>query len=79
MPERMQKTTIMIPEGLYERIKRMAAERGESMGQLVRESLEETVKKKHPRPRSIGIFDSGYTDTAEKAGEIKFEPRTWRS
>ena len=31
-----------------------------------------------PRPRSLGIGDSGYTDTARRAGEQRAEPRAWR-
>jgi hypothetical protein len=77
MTKRMQKTTIMIPEGLYERIKRIAAERGESMGQLIRESLEGTADEYRPTTSLWGIGDSGYSDTSERVDEL-YEPDPWR-
>jgi len=70
MSERMQKTTIVVPEGLYERIKRLAEERGESMGQLIRESLEDTASRYQPRVRSLGIGDSGRSDISERIDEL---------
>ncbi|HVP05801.1 MAG TPA: ribbon-helix-helix protein, CopG family [Dehalococcoidia bacterium] len=66
----MQKTTIVVPEGLYERIKRLAEERGESMGQLIRESLEDTASRYQPRVRSLGIGDSGRSDISERIDEL---------
>ena len=76
MTERMQKTTIMVPEGLYERIKRIAAERGESMGQLIRESLEETASKHRPKLPFLGIGDSGRSDISSRIDEL-YEPDPW--
>ena len=66
----MQKTTVMLPEGLYQRIKRIAAERGESMGALIRESLEGTANTYQPRPRSLGMGASGRSDTSERIDEL---------
>lgn len=75
--EKKQKTTIVMPEGLYERIKRIAAERGESMGQIIRESLENTANEYRPLPSLWGIGDSGHTDTSERIDEL-YEPDPWR-
>lgn len=47
------------------------------MGQLVREVLEEKVNECPPKPRS-GIFASGYSDTGRLAGEMQYEPDSWR-
>jgi len=74
----MQKTTIMLPEGLYERIKRIAAERGESMGSVIRESLEGTANEYRPKPRSFGMGASGKRSVARQIDEL-YEPDPWRS
>jgi hypothetical protein len=57
----------------------MAAERRKSLAAYIREAVEEKLAKERPKPKAIGIFASGYTDTADKAGDWKFEPRTSRS
>ena len=68
--EKKQKTTIVMPEGLYERIKRIAEEKGESMGFVIRESLEDTASRYQPKPRSLGIGDSGRSDISERIDEL---------
>jgi hypothetical protein len=73
MTEDQHKTTIVMPEGLYERIKRMAAERGESMGFVIREALEDSTSKYQPRPRSLGVGASGRSDISERIDEL-YEP-----
>ena len=65
-----QKTTVVLPEGLYARIKRIAADRGESIGSVIRESLEETANKHQPKPNIFGIGDSGWTDISERIDEL---------
>ena len=74
----MERTTISISDELLQRLRVIAAERRTSMAALVREALEEKVKSYRPRPRSLGIGASGYTDTATKAGDLRPEPRSWR-
>ncbi|MEK7248583.1 MAG: Arc family DNA-binding protein [Chloroflexota bacterium] len=76
--EKKQKTTIVMPEGLYERIKRIAEEKGESMGSVIRESLEDTASKYRPKLRILGIADSGRTDLSERVDEL-YEPDPWSS
>jgi len=56
----------------------MAAERGTSMAELIREALEEKLNSSQPRPRSLGLGASGHRDTAERAGEERPKPRSWR-
>ena len=56
----------------------MAAERGTSMADLIREALEDKVATDHPRPRSLGLGASGHPDTAQRAGDQRPVPRSWR-
>jgi metal-responsive CopG/Arc/MetJ family transcriptional regulator len=74
----MQRTTIVAPKDLVRRLRRMAAERGTSMANLIREALEEKVRGDHPRPRSLGLGASGHADTAYRAGNERPVPRSWR-
>lgn len=74
----MERTTISLPEELLKRLRLIAAERGTSMAALVREALEEKSASYRPKPRSLGIGDSGHTDTSIRAGEERAVPRSWR-
>jgi plasmid stability protein len=66
------------PEALLKRLRVVAAERGTSMAELIREALEEKVAAHRPRPRSLGIAASGHSDTARRAGDERPVPRSWR-
>jgi metal-responsive CopG/Arc/MetJ family transcriptional regulator len=74
----MHRTTIVTPEHLIRRLRQMAAERGTSMAELIREALEEKVGNNRPRPRSLGLGASGHADTARRAGDERPQPRSWR-
>jgi hypothetical protein len=74
----MQRTTIVTPEHLLKRLRQLAAERGTSMAELIREALEEKVSRDRPHPRSLGLGASGHNDTARIAGEERPQPRSWR-
>ena len=74
----MQRTTIMIPDELSERLKAMALERRVSMATIVRDALEEKIASYRPKPRSLGIGSSGHSDTARRAGDERPAPRDWR-
>jgi plasmid stability protein len=74
----MERTTIVAPEQLLKRLRRMAAERGTSMADLIREALEEKVRTDRPRPRSLGLGASGHGDTAQRTSAERPVPRTWR-
>ena len=74
----MRRTTIVTPEHLLKRLRQMAAERGTSMAELIREALEDKVGSSRPRPRSLGMGASGHTDTAERAGDERPRPPAWR-
>lgn len=74
----MERTTISLPQGLLQRLRLLAAERRTSMAALIREALEEKSAAYRPKPRSLGIGDSGRTDTSRQAGEERAVPRAWR-
>jgi hypothetical protein len=74
----MRRTTIVTPEHVLKRLRQMAAERGTSMAELIREALEEKAGSDRPRPRSLGLGASGHTDTAQRTGEERPQPRPWR-
>ena len=74
----MQRTTLMLPEGLHDRLRQIAAERGVSMAAVIREALEETAARAQPIPRSLGLGASGSTGTARRTAVERPEPREWR-
>jgi predicted transcriptional regulator len=78
MGDVMERTTISLPRELIVKLRVMAAERRTSMAAIIREALEEKASTQRPKPKSIGMGESRYTDTAEKAGDMRFEPRSWR-
>jgi hypothetical protein len=43
------------PKHLIKRLRQMAAERGTSMAELIREALEDEVANHRTRPRSLGL------------------------
>jgi len=74
----MDRTTISLPPELHKKLRILAAEQGISMAALIRQAIEEKAVKERPKPKSIGMGASGYTDTAQKASDMHFEPPTWR-
>ena len=74
----MRRTTIVTPEHVIKRLRQMAAERRTSMAELIREALEDKLASDRPRPRSLGLGASGHTDTADRAGHERPQPRLWR-
>ena len=74
----MTRTTISVPVDLLKRLRVIAAEQRTSMAALIRQALEQVAAAHRPRPKSIGIGDSGHTDTARRAGEERAVPRSWR-
>jgi hypothetical protein len=74
----VHRTTIVTPEHLLKQLRQMAAERGTSMAALIREALEEKVRSHRSPPRSLGLGASGHRDTAQRAGEERPKPRSWR-
>ena len=76
--ERMVRTIVTLPDDLLRRAKALAAERGISMAELFRETLENGLKGQRPKPKGIGMFESAETDLGRQVGDMKFEPPSWR-
>lgn len=87
----MERTTISLPSDLHRKLRILAAERGVSMAAIIREAVEKEMRKepatnaseadkpyKRPKPKSIGIAASGYTDTSRLASEGPVPPVSWR-
>lgn len=71
---------IQADEELLRRARRVAARRGVSIAQLVREALEREIgKERQPAPLAVGIFRSRHGDLSERASRDEFEPDPWRS
>jgi len=74
----MRRATIRVPEEVFQRLRRMAAERGVSLATVIREALEDKVSGHRPKPKSLGIGASGRTDISRRIGEEGFVPQPWR-
>lgn len=74
----VQRTTVVIPEDLKRQAKRAAAERGVSMGELIREALEEKLRSHRPPLRIIGIAESRRGDLSRRSASERAVPRSWR-
>ncbi len=74
----MARTIISLPEELLNRLRLLAAERRRSMASLIREALEDKANAYRVRPRSLGIGDSGHTDTSVRSTTERLEPSSWR-
>jgi metal-responsive CopG/Arc/MetJ family transcriptional regulator len=73
----MVRATITLPPDLLDRLREIAAERDVPVGSVVREALEEKVGGSRPRPRSMGMGASGFSDTVRRAGEERPIPEAW--
>ena len=65
----MKRTTIFADDGLLEEFKSLSAEENRSVADIVREALEEYVKRKRKAVRKfsfVGIGNSGRSDVSEK-------------
>ncbi len=65
----MKRTTIFADDGLLNELKSLSAEENRSVADIVREAMEEYVKRKRKPVRKfsfVGIGDSGRRDVAEK-------------
>lgn len=70
----------MADEVVLERLRLVAVREGRSLGDLVREALEEKVAALAPPPRSIGHGSSGGRGPrAAEIGDLSVEPEAWRS
>ncbi len=73
----MKRLVISLPDDLHNRVRLYGQTRGISMAAYIRDALEERTRRERAKP-SFGAFASGFSDTAERAGEMQYEPRSWR-
>lgn len=64
----MKRTTIMADEETVERLQALARDRGVSFAEVAREALEQKAREYRPRPKSLGVADSGRRDVSRSAG-----------
>ncbi|WP_299430433.1 CopG family transcriptional regulator [uncultured Meiothermus sp.] len=70
----MKRTTIYLDPDLEFRLKLEARKSNKPVAELIREAVREKLAKQHRQPPpGAGVFDSGYTDTAERAEELLAE------
>jgi hypothetical protein len=76
----MKRTTIMADEKLLERLHEAARREGVSFAEVVRQGLEWRAGRRAAPLKFIGAGASKGEprDTARRAGELRFEPRSWR-
>ena len=74
----MKRTTIVAPEELIERLRRIAEDRGVSLATVIREAMKMKADTYIPKPKTLGMADSGITDIARRSAEERPVPRPWR-
>ena len=72
------RTTVVIPEELRERVRRVASERGVSMATVIRKALEAEVNHHRPPLRIFGIAESARGDLSRRSAEEPAVPEPWR-
>jgi len=67
----MTKTTVYLDPDLALTLRQLATSEGRAQAELIREALAEYARRrKRPAIPGIGEFDSGRTDTSQKAEQI---------
>jgi predicted transcriptional regulator len=67
----MTKTTVYLDPDLAVTLRQLATSEGRAQAELIREALAEYARRrKRPAIPGIGEFDSGHTDTSQKAEQI---------
>jgi hypothetical protein len=72
----MVRTTIDAPDEVLDQLRRLAELRGTSIDVVIREALEEKAARCRQLPKSLGMGDSGFTDTARRIGEEGLPPQS---
>jgi hypothetical protein len=76
----MTRTTIMADDAVVERLREAAQAQRRSLGDVIREALQEKVDRLAPPPRSLGHGSSGGRGpAAAEIGDLRIEPAPWRS
>ena len=70
----------MADEDLLDRLRQIASSEGLSLAEVIREGLQWRAEESRKAPSFIAAGASGRKGhrTAERAGNMRFEPRTWR-
>lgn len=67
----MTKTTVYLDADLAVTLRQLATSEGRAQAELIREALAEYARRrKRPAIPGIGEFDSGHTDTSQRAEQI---------
>ena len=76
----MKRTTIMADPETIERLRAIATSEGRSLADVIREALEDRVRRPRPRLRFLGVGAStpGSGPTARESAEVTPEARPWR-
>jgi predicted transcriptional regulator len=65
------KTTVYLDPDTVLALRRMAETEGRSQAELIRDALETYTRKvKRPKIPGVGEFDSGHTDTSQRAEDL---------
>jgi predicted transcriptional regulator len=65
------KTTVYLDSDVALALRQMAEAQGRSQAEIIRHALETYTRKvKQPKIPGIGDFDSGHTDTSERAEQM---------
>jgi hypothetical protein len=76
--EMTNRIVITMPPDVQEEIMRAAKLEGVSMAEFLRRAGKERAQKRRPLPKGLGMFESEETDLGRQAGDMKFEPPSWR-
>lgn len=76
----MQRTTIMADEETLTRLREIARDEGRSLADVIREALEQRVRRVRPPLHFVGVAASepGSGPTARESADVVPEPRPWR-
>jgi hypothetical protein len=76
----VKRTTIVASEDLLERLRDIAQDERVSLAEVIRQGLEWRASQPERQPRFIasGRSTEAPYDTARRAGEIEYAPRSWR-
>ena len=67
----MTKTTVYLDAEMAVTLRQIAAREGRPQAELIRDALADyTSRRKRPAIPGLGEFDSGHTDTSERAEQI---------
>jgi hypothetical protein len=74
----MKRTTIVAPEDLLSRLRAIARQENVSLAEVIRQGLELRARQPMRRPRFVAVGRSSQPpeDTARRAGEMQFAPRS---